>query len=1124
MKVRGDGPIPTRVMLVGEAPGENEEREGRPFVGASGQELNRMLHEAGIMRSECYTTNVCKVRPPNNQISAFVAGTKKAITAAHVLMRDRYVTQEVVEGYKELLAEIEMVQPNIIVAFGNLAMWALTGNWAILKWRGSQLQTADGIQVIPTIHPAAVLREWSLRAAVLSDLRRVKRHLGGRSYSNRPEWNFTVRPSFEQATSWLKGLFSDCEHLANPVWLDFDIETRGRGHVYIDCIGLSYSRQDAICIPFMRRGSAAGYWTEEEEARIVWLLYKLLTHPNVRVRWHNGLYDAQIVYHNWHFIPRGGQDTMISQHSLFAALPKALGYVASIYADWYVYWKDEGKVASDAPEEQRWKYNLQDCIYTREVGETLRLAAETMGLAEVDARQQALFEPVLRAMLRGVRIIPEAKAQMALDIQEELSHRETFLYRVLGHTINPSSPKQMQTLFYEDLKQRPIMKRTIVDGRTVMRPTCDDEALQQIAAREPLLKPLCNCIADIRTLNKFFGDFVMMPLDLDGRMRCSFNIAGDAGGKSAPYSYRLSSSKNPFGSGGNLQTIPSEKSKSAGKAAARGSMDFRLPNIRSMYGPDPGFTFFDMDLDRADLQVVSWEADDPLLKAACKMGADVHLLNVYTLDKHEPPPLDELVETHPRYWDHREPRKHKREFSKVFCHACITGDHEVLTPEGWITVATIKDDQDIAVWNIENQVIAFERPQAWNRDAAVAGETLVEFEGQAYSQLVTADHRMPYTTDKAWRVTSASDLLSKTAARLPKSGYYSGQLEDEFIELIVAYIADGSIDQHGNVYFHFHKERKKKRLKNLLTMLEYSEYPDRFYIPYREAKHFTKYGKAFGRWVLDLHRNTLDRLLQELEYWDGTRGTTGAVTVSSLDRESLEWLRTVAHLRGKASQYQGTTVSGFGSICHRISLNNRPAATLKSMKVNAYELTQDTPVFCPKTTTGFFLVRRQGKISVTGNTNYIGSARTVAAHTGRSVHEIDAAQKYWFSAHPGIKRWHDRVAEQIAKRRFVENRFGYRWYIFDRLEGLLPEAVAWIPQSTVGCVINRVWTAFHTELPEVQVLLQVHDSLAGQFPTHRREYLLPRMRDASRITIPYDDPLIIPTGIKTSTVSWGECA
>ena len=71
--------------------------------------------------------------------------------------------------------------------------------------------------------------------------------------------------------------------------------------------------------------------------------------------------------------------------------------------------------------------------------------------------------------------------------------------------------------------------------------------------------------------------------------------------------------------------------------------------------------------------------------------------------------------------------------------------------------------------------------------------------------------------------------------------------------------------------------------------------------------------------------------------------------------------------------------------------------------------------------------------------------------------------------------------------------------------------------------INKAWLNFSANIPEVQVLLQVHDSLAGQFPTFMRDTLLPKMAEQSKILIPYADPLIIPTGIKTSTVSWGDC-
>lgn len=65
-------------MIVGEFPSEQDERVGEPFQGHIGQELNRMLSEAGIMSSEAYRTNVCKVRPRDNQLSEFMAGTQKA--------------------------------------------------------------------------------------------------------------------------------------------------------------------------------------------------------------------------------------------------------------------------------------------------------------------------------------------------------------------------------------------------------------------------------------------------------------------------------------------------------------------------------------------------------------------------------------------------------------------------------------------------------------------------------------------------------------------------------------------------------------------------------------------------------------------------------------------------------------------------------------------------------------------------------------------------------------------------------------------------------------------------------------------------------------------------------------
>jgi DNA polymerase I-like protein with 3'-5' exonuclease and polymerase domains len=167
------------------------------------------------------------------------------------------------------------------------------------------------------------------------------------------------------------------------------------------------------------------------------------------------------------------------------------------------------------------------------------------------------------------------------------------------------------------------------------------------------------------------------------------------------------------------------------------------------------------------------------------------------------------------------------------------------------------------------------------------------------------------------------------------------------------------------------------------------------------------------------------------------------------------------------------------------------------------------------------LLREFAKVFCHG-TNYGGQSRTMAANTGWSIKDVERAQGIWFGAHPGIKRWHDRVKAQVHSARWIENRFGYRWYIFDRVDSIIPEAIAWVPQSTVSVVINKIWVNIFDLCPEVETLLQVHDSLAGQFPSERTDYKA-RIEEVGHIQIPYEDPLTIPFSVKTSEVSWGDC-
>lgn len=804
------GPVPAQIMLVGEAPGSDEVVARKPFVGASGQELDRMLHDAGINRSECFATNVVRYRPPNNDISHFIPERRSDITPDCVQIKGKFVKPHVAQGINDLIKEIELVKPNIIIPLGSTALWALTGYEGIVKWRGSILDWNSPLhqcKILPTYHPAAVLRQWDWRFIAVHDLRRAAAHRHSPKY-DLPEYNFRIRPSFPLVEQILDWLIRGVE--AGPHKISVDIETRA-GH--IACIGLGWSEVDALCIPLMCLERADGYWAEKEEAVILQKLKMLLQHPNCEVIFQNGLYDCQYFAKHFGWIPRTKYDTMILHHVLFAGLPKGLDFLSSLYCGFHRYWKDEGKNWDPSlGEDELWVYNCKDAVVTYEVLLAELGGLESSKLTHVADSQMELFHVLLEMMLRGVRIDLEQKEKLVNLLGAEIESRETWINQVVGHKLNIRSHKQMKVLFYEDCQQQLIL------NRKTKQPTLDDEALKTIAKREPLLRPLIRKITETRSLGVFKSTFAEAEVDKsDLRMRSSYNAAGTD-------TYRLSSSTDAFGSGMNLQNIPAGGSTDKDDPSA-----LQLPNLRQLYIPDEGFIWVDLDLDRADLQVVVWEADDRDLKLALRAGVDLHILNGCLLFARPIPPIDELVESHPNYPEHKRRYKVERQFAKIFVHG----------------------------------------------------------------------------------------------------------------------------------------------------------------------------------------------------------------------------------------------------------------------------------------------------------TNYGGSDRTMAGHTGATVHAAGQMQSRWFGAHPGIKIWHRRVSESLARTRSITNKFGYRKIFFDRMENCFTEALAWGPQSTVGLVINQgMKNLRRSEIYSryaIQLLMQVHDSCDLQYPI---EFDSPELRASIRneflIEIPYDDPLIIPVGLKFSTKSWGD--
>lgn len=812
MRVLGHGPKDAKIIIVGEAPGHTEEQTGFPFVGQSGGELTRMLGEAGIDRSQCYITNTIKTRPYQNDIEQFIT-KKKTIGKANkwVEYYDRWVSPVALADLQELRQEISHIRPNIIIALGDTAMWALTGRSGIASWRGSmlaaQVDGRDPIKLIPTYHPAAIMRQWEWRYITVHDLRRASRQSTDSKTIVRIRV-YTVNPTYDEVLKTLDSLLQKAQSITEFI-IAIDIETINHN---ISCVGIAWSEHSAICIPFY---TSRHYYTEEQEVEIISRLKVLFEHPSVICVLQNGLYDIQYFAYFWGIRPRYVLDTMILHHIAFAGLPKSLDFLASMYCENYVYWKDELKDYRQAPTDdlQFFRYNCDDCTYTYEILDCVQQCLGKLVPGDVVNFQMIhLYSAVLDMMLRGVRIDKKKREQFASLLWEKMAERQQFLDDILGYHLNIRSPKQVQKFFYDEMKIKPIKSR--ITGNA----TTNDDALKRIGQRDILLRPIVQAIADLRTLNVYYSTFVQAQLDPDGRMRCSYNPAGTT-------TFRFSSSENAFGRGMNLQNVPPEDKDRKAKEK-RG--DFVMPNIRELFIPDPGHVITDWDLDRADLQVVVWEADDADLKAALRLGVDMHCMNAADLYGISGIPVDELIETHPNYPDHRA------------------------------------------------------RIGKTNRDRAKAGVHAVNYYCQGY---------------------------------------------------------------------------------------------------------------------------------------------------------------------------------------------------------------------------------------------------TLATALGTTVREAEAFIAGWLNRHPGIRAWHDRTAQQLSEQRFVTNKFGYRRFFFDRIDSVLPEALAWIPQSTVACVINRGLVNLNTNMKyAVQILMQVHDSLVVQLPNHHLHSNLSNVKANLTITIPYEDPLIIPVGCKASAISWGHCS
>ena len=156
-------------------------------------------------------------------------------------------------------------------------------------------------------------------------------------------------------------------------------------------------------------------------------------------------------------------------------------------------------------------------------------------------------------------------------------------------------------------------------------------------------------------------------------------------------------------------------------------------------------------------------------------------------------------------------------------------------------------------------------------------------------------------------------------------------------------------------------------------------------------------------------------------------------------------------------------------------------------------------------------------------TNYGGMEEKAAASSGLDILTAKSLRQWYFSKCPEIPEWHKRIASQVKNKGYIENIFGARFWLLDKTcPTLLNQAYSLIPQSTIAILCNKGLVNITKKETNIQVLMQIHDALAGQFISTDLE-APERIIKHMSIPLPYKNPLTIPVDISTSTISYGHC-
>jgi hypothetical protein len=530
MSYLAEGDPSSNIVILHQAPGKNEIREGKVITGNPGGVLDTCLHEAGLIRRECYLLSLWE-DPIRVTKDGAIFHAKDGIL---LWSTNKGFTTPGLRLAANCIKRLKKCEANVAVPLGAACMDLLTDKADILKWRGSPLIgiEPEGLTIIPTIDPAKTLKgKFLWRYGIIADFDKARKHRKSKERLTLKR-NIILAPTLKQTLAFLKKI----KKIASV-----DIECYNNA---VSCIAFAPDSMNAICIPFFMGNEH--YWSATDEVKIWSEIARIMGDPTIDKLGQNLVFDMGFLFDRNNIITRGRiWDCMIAWSIMYPELAdkkngfgKGLPITTSFFTN-EPYYKDDGKMwdkIKDDPE-TFWLYNARDSLVCIDMWPILFKELESY-MPTYELVEEIL--PILIHMMHvGVKVNKDALIETRRTVRLNIDTKLVELKEIAGFELNPLSPKQCCQYFYGIKGVAPYT------NYKTGKPTCDDKALQRIYRKTHLREAkLCQ---EIRGLNKQIS-YLDFDFDDDGRLRCSYNPQGTKFG-------RLSSSKTIRGTGLNMLNL-----------------------------------------------------------------------------------------------------------------------------------------------------------------------------------------------------------------------------------------------------------------------------------------------------------------------------------------------------------------------------------------------------------------------------------------------------------------------------------------------------------------------------------------------------------------------------------------